>query len=117
MGSRQKLQYQDMRTDKGHISATQGRALCVVGRGLLQVLQLSEKKVIPRVWNGAVLHLGDAVSYLSLFEQFGGRGTITDAPGFDPLRDAEVLRKAMKGFGERPWDSNAHHPPFPQTVM
>ncbi|NWY92279.1 ANX11 protein, partial [Loxia curvirostra] len=27
------------------------------------------------------------------------RGTITDALGFDPLKDAEVLRKAMKGFG------------------
>ncbi|XP_005988322.1 annexin A11a [Latimeria chalumnae] len=27
------------------------------------------------------------------------RGSIRDAPGFDPLRDAEVLRKAMKGFG------------------
>ncbi|XP_061490916.1 annexin A11 [Rhineura floridana] len=29
----------------------------------------------------------------------GYRGTIHDVPSFDPLRDAEVLRKAMKGFG------------------
>ncbi|XP_045925955.1 annexin A11-like isoform X1 [Micropterus dolomieu] len=29
----------------------------------------------------------------------GFRGTIVDFPGADPLRDAEVLRKAMKGFG------------------
>uniref|UniRef100_A0A2K5E3J2 Annexin n=1 Tax=Aotus nancymaae TaxID=37293 RepID=A0A2K5E3J2_AOTNA len=35
----------------------------------------------------------------SFWRTFGNRGTITDASGFDPLRDAEVLRKAMKGFG------------------
>uniref|UniRef100_I3KQC1 Annexin n=1 Tax=Oreochromis niloticus TaxID=8128 RepID=I3KQC1_ORENI len=29
----------------------------------------------------------------------GFRGTIKDFPGADPLKDAEVLRKAMKGFG------------------
>ncbi|XP_041865667.1 annexin A11a isoform X2 [Melanotaenia boesemani] len=29
----------------------------------------------------------------------GFRGSINDFPGADPLRDAEVLRKAMKGFG------------------
>ncbi|XP_060781794.1 annexin A11a isoform X2 [Neoarius graeffei] len=29
----------------------------------------------------------------------GFRGTITDFPGADPLKDVEVLRKAMKGFG------------------
>ncbi|XP_030626953.1 annexin A11a isoform X2 [Chanos chanos] len=29
----------------------------------------------------------------------GFRGTIQDYPGADPLKDVEVLRKAMKGFG------------------
>uniref|UniRef100_A0A8C4EM93 Annexin A11a n=1 Tax=Dicentrarchus labrax TaxID=13489 RepID=A0A8C4EM93_DICLA len=29
----------------------------------------------------------------------GFRGTIRDFPGADPLKDVEVLRKAMKGFG------------------
>ncbi|XP_073729143.1 annexin A11a isoform X2 [Misgurnus anguillicaudatus] len=29
----------------------------------------------------------------------GFRGSIPDFPGADPLKDAEVLRKAMKGFG------------------
>ncbi|XP_033835337.1 annexin A11-like isoform X2 [Periophthalmus magnuspinnatus] len=29
----------------------------------------------------------------------GFRGTIKDYPGADPLKDSEVLRKAMKGFG------------------
>uniref|UniRef100_A0AAY4CI02 Annexin n=1 Tax=Denticeps clupeoides TaxID=299321 RepID=A0AAY4CI02_9TELE len=31
--------------------------------------------------------------------QLGFRGTISDFPGADPLKDVEVLRKAMKGFG------------------
>uniref|UniRef100_A0A669DUH2 Annexin n=1 Tax=Oreochromis niloticus TaxID=8128 RepID=A0A669DUH2_ORENI len=36
---------------------------------------------------------------INLFQR-GFRGTIKDFPGADPLKDAEVLRKAMKGFGD-----------------
>lgn len=32
--------------------------------------------------------------------QRGYRGSIEDFPGADPLRDAKVLGKAMKGFGK-----------------
>lgn len=32
--------------------------------------------------------------------QRGFRGTIKDFPGADQLKDVEVLRKAMKGFGK-----------------
>lgn len=35
-----------------------------------------------------------------LLFQRGFRGTIRDFPGADPLKDVEVLRKAMKGFGK-----------------
>uniref|UniRef100_A0A672HE63 Annexin n=1 Tax=Salarias fasciatus TaxID=181472 RepID=A0A672HE63_SALFA len=34
-----------------------------------------------------------------MLSQRGFRGTIKDYPGADPLKDVEVLRKAMKGFG------------------
>lgn len=36
----------------------------------------------------------------ALYCQRGFRGTIKDFPGADQLKDVEVLRKAMKGFGE-----------------
>uniref|UniRef100_A0A671XMX0 Annexin n=1 Tax=Sparus aurata TaxID=8175 RepID=A0A671XMX0_SPAAU len=45
--------------------------------------------------NGTVFNLGNVL----ICSLRGFRGTIKDFPGADPLRDAEVLRKAMKGFG------------------
>ncbi|KAK2098109.1 hypothetical protein P7K49_023560 [Saguinus oedipus] len=53
----------------------QRRVFCVIDCGHLQIPQLLERGLFPE-----------------------SGGTITDAPGFDTLRDAEVLRKAMKGF-------------------
>ncbi|XP_038638794.1 annexin A11a isoform X2 [Scyliorhinus canicula] len=42
-----------------------------------------------------------SVAPVKIFSDFEPvkRGTVSDAAGFDALRDAEVLRKAMKGFG------------------
>lgn len=71
-------------------------------------------KDIPRVGWGSRIW-GCSILPVCLSQQFGNRGTITDAPGFDPLRDAEVLRKAMKGFGERSrWLRCS--PPAPHTL-
>uniref|UniRef100_A0AAY4CJI7 Annexin n=1 Tax=Denticeps clupeoides TaxID=299321 RepID=A0AAY4CJI7_9TELE len=39
------------------------------------------------------------IHWLVPFIYLGFRGTISDFPGADPLKDVEVLRKAMKGFG------------------
>uniref|UniRef100_A0A665WP86 Annexin n=1 Tax=Echeneis naucrates TaxID=173247 RepID=A0A665WP86_ECHNA len=40
-----------------------------------------------------------SIFLLSLSIAIGFRGSIKDFPGADPLKDVEVLRKAMKGFG------------------
>uniref|UniRef100_A0A4W5NZ42 Annexin n=1 Tax=Hucho hucho TaxID=62062 RepID=A0A4W5NZ42_9TELE len=40
-----------------------------------------------------------AINVRYLLASRGYRGVIKDYPGADPLRDVEVLRKAMKGFG------------------
>ncbi|XP_061791734.1 annexin A4-like isoform X2 [Nerophis lumbriciformis] len=42
---------------------------------------------------------GGAVNPAAAPIKKGFRGTIKDFPGADPLKDVEVLRKAMKGFG------------------
>ena len=38
------------------------------------------------------------LNYIYFLQVF--RGTITDAPDFDPSADAETLYNAMKGIGE-----------------
>uniref|UniRef100_A0A3B3IK28 Annexin n=1 Tax=Oryzias latipes TaxID=8090 RepID=A0A3B3IK28_ORYLA len=42
---------------------------------------------------------GEATKTKACVNTKGYRGSIKDFPGADPLRDVEVLRKAMKGFG------------------
>uniref|UniRef100_A0A4W5MUY7 Annexin n=1 Tax=Hucho hucho TaxID=62062 RepID=A0A4W5MUY7_9TELE len=57
----------------------------------------------PSMPGGGAIPVSPAVNVTfrmnSLFFQRGFRGSIKDYPGADPLRDVEVLRKAMKGFG------------------
>lgn len=52
--------------------------------------------------------MNELIYLLIYFLQRGFRGTIKDAPGADPLRDVEVLRKAMKGFGESVTSLKSH---------
>lgn len=104
MGARQKLQCSDTGTDKSHVRSPQCRVLRADDREFLQVPQLLEQRSFPEpgVEQSHIWEMPHLTS-VCLSKQFGTRGTITDAPGFDPLRDAEVLRKAMKGFGESSW--------------
>uniref|UniRef100_A0A8D3C2C5 Annexin n=1 Tax=Scophthalmus maximus TaxID=52904 RepID=A0A8D3C2C5_SCOMX len=44
-------------------------------------------------------HVNIGYINFSFSSKRGFRGTIKDYPGADPLKDVEVLRKAMKGFG------------------
>ena len=44
-------------------------------------------------------HLVFIIHLASIFLQMSGEGTVKDHSPFNPQHDAEVLRKAMKGFG------------------